>query len=340
MSHLQLNTSGKGKARIFLGLAFFTGCLCTYLLLPNPWLQTPAPEIVRQDLTCDYIINRVNGFDRVKPVLSVERQVESPQFNVLKMALSELIDSLRRTGMTSQASVYLREFDQGEWFSVNKEEEYHPASLMKVALLLCYLKVAESNPAMLQQKWLYAKNKNQDTTPQFYTAPSIQAGKKYSLHELLYYMIAYSDNNATELLASRSDKNQLEKLFASFGLSPPVEDKARFTLNADTYSVFIKAIYNSAYLSPEFSEYAAELLSNCTFKEGFVKGIPDDTKIWHKFGEWRSAGHDYELHEAGVFFVKEKPFLLTVMTRGKDTPKLAETISAIARKVYEKVSPP
>lgn len=341
MSHLNnASEPGRSRSRLFLLLAFSAGCLCAWLFNRDFPPHRGVPEVVHQDLTCDYSINRINGFERVRPILSVEQKEKSPHFDALSKELEHFIDSMQRLEIVDQVSVYLREFDHGEWFSLNPKGQYHPASLMKVALLMCYLKTAESNPALLRQKWLYPKNHPAPANVQYYAGPSIQEGKSYTLHELLYYMIAYSDNSATELLASRSDPNQLKKLFSSFGLPEPVGDKDSFVMTADEYSIFLKAIYNSAYLSPEFSEYAAELLSNCTFREGFVNGFPDDTKLWHKFGEWRSLGQDHELHESGVFFVKDKPYLLTVMTRGKDTPALAEMIRDVAKKVYEKVSPP
>ncbi|HNM27553.1 MAG TPA: hypothetical protein PKL15_19045, partial [Saprospiraceae bacterium] len=61
--------------------------------------------------------------------------------------------------------------------------------------------------------------------------------------------------------------------------------------------------------------------------------------LWHKFGEWRQVGYDYELHESGVFYIGDQPYLLTIMTKGKDTDKLAESIRILSGKVYRSLAP-
>jgi len=282
---------------------------------------------------------RGRGFQKIKP-LSVERADESDLFNPMKAALEPLINDLRRDGAATQISVYIREFEQRGWMALNPDERYHPASLMKVALLISYLQAAQADPPLLKKELVFHQPTHGQINPQFYPAASIQPGKKYTIHDLLYYMIAYSDNNATYLLASHFDNSRLKKLFSDFCLPEPIEDDLKFTLTAKEASVFCKAIYSSACLSPEFSEYAADMLSNCSFQEGFVKGFPPDTKMWHKFGEWRHTGQDYELHESGLVFIKDKPYLITVMTKGKDTTRLAECIQAVSRMIYEKIPSP
>ncbi len=99
--------------------------------------------------------------------------------------------------------------------------------------------------------------------------------------------------------------------------------------------MFFKAIYNGAYLSLEYSEYAANLMSHSSFEEGFAKGFPPKTKMWRKFGEWRSPGEDFELHESGIVYIYGKPYHLTVMTKGKDTEKLAGAIRLVCGLVYK-----
>ena len=269
----------------------------------------------------------------------MEPKHESKKYGVLKSKLADLLENLKKEGAISEASVYLKELERGEWISLNGEERYRPASLMKIPLLLSYLRMAEATPGLLTQKLVYKKPDSVTISTQFYAPPAVQPGKEYTIHELLYFMVAHSDNNATWLLASKFDASVTKKLFDDFGLPEPVDDDEKFTLTPKECSVFFNAIYNVAYLSPEYSEYAAALLSNCTFQEGFVKGFPKDTKMWHKFGEWRGVGHDSELHESGIVYIHDKPYLLTVMTKGKDTDKLAEAIRAISQKTYEYVSP-
>ncbi len=317
---------------LFLGGAVFS----TIIYFSLPYFTKP-PVTPR-----GYMVERIGGLKNIKPVLSVERRVEAPYFMPLKEKLNSLIETLKKQGDVNDVSVYLAEFDHYDWMSINTGERYHPASLMKVAMLICYLRMAESNPGLLEKELLFEQPPAGKISEQYYKGLSIEPGKKYQIQQLLTYMIAYSDNNATWVLSQYFDPQLLRKLFVDLGLDPPVADEASFTMTAKDYTTFFDAIYNSSYLTPEYSDYAAELLKNCSFGDGFVKGIglDRDSLMWHKFGEWRLAGHDFELHESGVIHVKGKPYLLTIMTRGKNTPNLAKSISLLSQTVYESLATP
>lgn len=344
MTFYQLNAFINRKPWAALLLTFFLGGLFVYMALASKsyllasGTGSAGPEKY-QHLSAGYTVCQPGNFQNIKP-LAKEVAAEASEFMPLKKDLTILVDSLKRVGAVSQVSVYLREFDHRGWMAVNKEERYHPASLMKVAVLMCYLKMAELDPGLLRRELVYNKPAGVEINAQYFQAPTIQPGNKYTVHDLLYYMMAYSDNHAAWLLGHNFDNALLKKLFADFCLPEPVEDNKAFTMTAKECAVLFKAIYSSSYLSPEYSEYAAELMGNCSFSEGFVKGCPKNTKMWHKFGEWRREGYEYELHEAGVIFIDDVPYLLTVLTKGKDTDQLANAISIVARKVFNKLAKP
>jgi hypothetical protein len=99
----------------------------------------------------------------------------------------------------------------------------------------------------------------------------------------------------------------------------------------------MRVLYNASYLNPEDSEFCTELLTHCDFVNGLVNGLPKDTKVAHKFGE---AGDNINAHfsESGIIYIHNSPYLLTVMTKGKDKTKLPAVISDISRKVYEMIN--
>ncbi len=283
---------------------------------------------------CDYRIARVSGYTWIGPLLSAEDECESELYLPLRRTLLHQIDSLRKAGLLTRASVYLRDFGHGHWMSLNGDQRYHPASLMKVALLISILKAAEMQPGLLQQRITCTAPPDGIVQAQYYTFPSVEVGKEYTVAELLERMIAYSDNYATWLLASRLDPQSTPKLFADIGLHTSWDAIDRFTLSAPEMAVLFKVIFNSSYLSPEFSDYAAQLLSKCAFSDGFKKGLPPGTRLWHKFGSWGHAGRAHELHEAGVIYVEDVPYLLVIMTRGIDTERQAQVIASLTQTTY------
>jgi hypothetical protein len=42
-----------------------------------------------------------------------------------------------------------------------------------------------------------------------------------------------------------------------------------------------------------------------------------------------------QLHESAIIYVKDKPYLLTVMTKGKDNKTLSKLIGEISSTVYK-----
>ena len=320
---------------IYLLISFLLGSLISPLFLPHT-----IPSLLfrlggEEEKVCDYNIQRIEEHTLVKPMLSVEPACESKNYFYIKKALTKQIEQLKEQGNIQDASIYLWSFKNGEWMSVNDQTKYHPASLLKVPLLMAYLRMAEMQPEMLKHQLTLQPSDLPKVGPQHYIYNQIEPGKPYSIHELLYYMVAFSDNRATWLLSSRQNFDQIKQLFANFGLTPPDQENVYYTITTREYSSFFKALYNSSYLSPAFSQYAAELLSNCAFKDGFAKAFPEDTKMWHKFGEWKLSEEYFELHESGIVTIKNEPYLLTIMTKGDKREPLVTTLQQLAKTVHD-----
>jgi len=324
------------KNRYSIVIAFLLG-LGVFYMAQKSYLALDQHRRNDQEV---YKINRLKGYQNISPVIHVETLEKSPRFARMREELKKLVDTLKMDGTIGEASVLFKEFDHGEWTSLNKDVQYHPASLMKVVLMLGFLRMAENTPELFETKWKFEPTAGVQEFPQFYNSKTIEPGKSYTVHELLLHMIAYSDNNATRMLASRLDQSVLKKLYAELGLKAPDNFDMNIVMTVREYSIFINAIYNASTLSPEYAEYAANLMANCDFKEGFFKGFPPNTRMWHKFGQWKGKEHDPELHESGVVYIQGKPYLITIMTRGKETNKLAEGMQAICRKIFREIPAP
>ena len=122
------------------------------------------------------------------------------------------------------------------------------------------------------------------------------------------------------------------------GIGVPIasEQDNRIHITARQFSTFMKALVNSSYLSQENSEFALSLLAQTEFKEGFINGLPRGTKVAHKFGEWDDQ-QQFELHESGIIYVKNRPYLLTIMSKGTERKALPGLLSAVTRTVYEQI---
>ncbi len=281
-----------------------------------------------------YQINRLTTFKNIRPIISVEPKEESENLQETKLALTNLIDSLKQVGNLTAASVYLRKTSTSEWIAVNDTVRYHPASMMKVPLMLAWLKIAEANPGTLEKQLDYKIDDTKLPKNPQYKAQSIEAGKSYTVHDLIFYMIAHSDNRAAQALQQNADSRYAVMLLKELGLPSTQNGSDSYMLTAGEYSMFIKAIYNSTFNSPEYSQYASEMMENSSFKKGFAEGFPTGTQMWHKFGEWASPGQPDELHQSGVVVLGNEPYILTIMTRGKGYDNLEKVLAMICNRVF------
>jgi len=341
--HKTANQNTKPIRKRTIAFTFFAmGILATFIAITlKSRLDSHPAETVRLGSPDDvnfYDIKRMKGFENIQPVVSVEPQIEASKLLPLKNELELLVDSLKKVGAISDISIYVKNFKRGDWISINEKAQFHPASLMKVPLMLAVLKTAEANPGLLEKKIVYKKMPGEVIFNQHFQGPSIIEGETYRIHDLIYYCAANSDNRATHALEANVDVNNVLNLFQDIGLPKPNVQDTNYTIGTRDFSRFMEVIFNSTLLSPEFSEYGAEMLANCHFKEGFSKGVPSYVTMWHKFGEWtRPHSEEVELHESAALFMNGKTYLLTVMTRGKDMDTLATVLQKISGVVVKRV---
>lgn len=279
---------------------------------------------------------RINGYEYVRPLVEYH-SCESPKFALLKENIKTYIDAEVAKDNIKGASVYLENFDASEdWMSVYPNSEYHPGSLGKVPLLITYLKMSETDPGLLNRKITYAAT-DKDMQQQFFIADSIRKGHTYTVRELLYYTIANSDNNAAVLLMNNIDFTHFKKTYSDLGMNEKLIE-SNYQFKVREYSLFLEALFNAGYLGMSSSEYALSLLAQCKFKDGILKLLPENTKAIHKFGECRVNGVR-ELHESAIIYLSDNSaFLITIMTKGNDIPKLSLTMGTIGKMAYDHMS--
>ena len=287
-----------------------------------------------------YKITRLSGYSFIKPLISAKPVNESTKYANIKQAVERVIQNSKDDGTLESASVYVRDFENSDWFCVNQEEKYMPGSLLKVPELITFLKMEEQNPGTLERQLTFSHAFVTDKKSNIVTK-SIEIGHSYTIRELLKYMIEYSDNNATYLLNQNINVATFHKVFVDLGLDCPDWNASTFYVSSKNYSVFMEALFNASYLSIKNSEYAVSLLTKSDYEDGIRKGIPvNDLRIAHKFGE-SGTNINKQLHESALFYINNEPYLITVMTKGNrnvDFPRLAKVIQEVAGSVYSQLA--
>lgn len=279
----------------------------------------------------------------INPLLECESSSFSSNitFDSLKDKLFAQIDKLKSAGQISSVSIYIRDLNNGPWLGINEKDNFSPASLIKVPLMIAYYKQAESNPDILKQNLEYLPTQDeltQDILPSVTLTPT----QLYTIEDLINNMIIYSDNEAYDLLLSNIDNQLLIDTYSNLGvdISKSFLDPSGNILSVKSYAAFFRILYNASYLNPEMSEKALSLLSRVQYQDALVKGINNpNIKISHKFGErtFTDTG-EKQLHDCGIVYLPQKPHLICVMTRGNDFAKLSEAIAQISQTIYQNIS--
>jgi hypothetical protein len=222
----------------------------------------------------------------------------------------------------------------GPWFAAGSPEPYRIGSLLKVPLLLGYLRRAETEPAVLQKALLYAGPTEPPGSQDIAPSERLVAGRSYTVTELLSRAIVQSDNEAAALLAQDDGGQSLETIgeVADF---PPFRD-GNLYLTPQHFGSMFRILFNASYLTQAASEQALELLAHTEFLAGLVAGVPAGTVVAHKFGERMDDGVA-KLHDCGIVYHPARPYVLCVMTEGDRFESLASLIAEISRVAYDQV---
>ncbi|MEI7662334.1 MAG: serine hydrolase [Bacteroidota bacterium] len=270
-----------------------------------------------------------------RPLLLAESESESEAFSSLKAEIASFIEQSQNNGMISSASVYVKDMNSGFWTSMYGNREYHPGSLMKVPILLYFLKQEELRPGTLKKEFAYERP-HISFPAQKYKGDSIKPGLSYSVAKLLRYMTDESDNNATYLLSCHIDTDQYREFFKDIDIPYYEPADILYTISPRQYSKFFRLLFNATFVNEELSEYGLKLLTGSSFREGIVKELPEGTVVAHKFGE-RGLNDLMDFSESGIIYAHNSPYLLTIMTRGNHIETQTKFVSGISAMIYKRL---
>ncbi len=277
---------------------------------------------------------RETGYEYIKPILLCNTDYQQEYNNDTDLTKT-LNDFVKKSKVNS--SIYYLNITNGKWASINETMTFSPASMLKVPTIVDILKFAESNPDILNKEVYFDGSFDDNKAESFPSTKYIKPGRSYTISELLDYTIEESDNNASRLLHANINSRSLEEIYKDLDITIP--QNTTDYMSAKTYTLFLRVLYNSTYLTREFSERTLEMMAKSSFHKGIKAGVPSSQKVASKFGErevYSSTGEVLrkELHECGIVYGEKENYILCVMTKGENLDKLASFIADISRLVY------
>ena len=253
-------------------------------------------------------------------------------------SVTAFIKNSLKSGSITDAAVYFRDLNNGPWFGINERDLFEPGSLLKlpIAMSLYYwdsrkegvlddtLDLTKSFPEMMEG--FNASNASLAPVP-----PAV-----YTVRDLIGIMLRDSSNDAANVLAQYEGAERMGKLFFDLGIMTPKPGEL-YQIDVKTFGAFLRVLYNASYLGREDSEELLTTLTQTTFRDGIVAGVPQSVKVAHKFGTRVLSDGSRQLHDCGIVYT-DTPYILCVMTQGNSADDLMRFIARVSKDVYEKVS--
>ena len=292
----------------------------------------------------DFDQSCTSNFRYLNPRLSCSTRypIAKHEYLEFKNNLVSYIEAQKEQDLAISVSVYFRDLFNGPTFGIDEEKDFIPASLLKIPVLITYLKLSESDSTLLQKELVYKQIKKEEELEQFFIPQDmVKEGKAYKIDDLILRMISNSDNSAYDVLfaylSEKFSNNTLLETYRELGIIYP-QHTLENTITVKSYASIFRLLYQASYISPELSEKALEMLAKSNFKDGLAAGIPKNIAIAHKFGERQDSSNEQkQLHDCGIVYYPNNPYLLCIMTRGKDFQSLLDIIQMISKKVYQEV---
>lgn len=314
----------------------FSFIVLSVLLIASGWYANDwyTHRFVRQK---ERLVS-LRGYKYISPLIDVEL----PEgFSVnhepipFKHKIEKLVQEQIKSGKVFEVSVYYRDLLDGPWFGINEQVKYNPASMMKVPIMIGWLKRAEKDPSVLLRKLTFDE-KNYHGPPQtIKPEQALKTGVSYTVEELLRYMMHFSDNRAMWLLYNGLTDAEYVKIFSSMDVDNDATSGNNL-ITAHGFSGFFRILFNASFLNKEMSEKALRLMSFQDFPYGIAAGIPKGVRLSSKFGEYSEDGNSrvIQLHEFGIVYHPYGPYVLGILTKGSDWVKQAEVIKVVSEAIY------
>lgn len=288
-------------------------------------------------------INNPSKYKYVNKELGTNKKIiKKHEYIALKNTIHSYLNSEISLNKIDYVSVYFRDLHDGPTFGINEHEEFVPASLLKVPVMIAYLSIADENRLILSRS-LKAVNSDEfmPLVQRVRASKTIEDNKPYTIEELIRAMIIYSDNKAYDVLVTymntKISPTLFLEVFREIGIVDP-QSVLDQTMSVKSYASLFRQLYNGSYLSLEMSEKALEILTQSEFKNGLAAHLPKNIKVANKFGEREIIGQEsIQLHDCGIIYFPDNPYLLCVMTRGIDLDNNISVIQQISKMVYEEV---
>jgi beta-lactamase class A len=250
-------------------------------------------------------------------------------------------------------AVAFHDLHTGREFFINADQPFHPASTIKVAVMMEVFNQVEKGifwqddelPVInlfksIADGSMFSVSSQDDADTSLYD----KIGSTVTIQELTRLMIVRSSNLATNLLIEKVSAVCVNALLKELGIEGVqvlrgVEDNKAFALGLNNSATarglmqIAKLLIQGKAVSFDASEDMVNIMRKQEFNEGIPAGLPKEYKVAHKTG-WNGKLY----HDFGVIFPdRREPYALAIMTSGFEKDEDAhKAVAEISKSIQEK----
>lgn len=259
----------------------------------------------------------------------------------LEKDVTDFIDASKADQKVTRVAVFYRDLTTRRWFGVNADVEFYPASLAKLPLAMAYYKVSDLETAIFEQPLFLNPTKEYSNEGQRVSVDSpMVVGQSYAVRRMVEDMLIYSDNRPIGPLITFMRPDVWQKVYSDLGVRKQTDTgEEDWSVTPRAIALIFRSLYNGSYLDLGSSQELLGVMTRARYIGGLVAGVGKDVQVAHKFGEATIIEDDGALHpvlhDCGIIYKPEKPYILCVMTEGQKFEDLEATIAKISEIVYK-----
>jgi len=253
-------------------------------------------------------------------------------------------------------SVALQDLETGMEFFSHADVMMHPASTMKIPVMMEVFRQAEAGLFTLDDRLeiynsftsiadgsKFSLDVSDDSESTLYQ----RMGESETIRELTRLMIVRSSNLASNLLMDKVSIARVDAIVKEYGIENmsiirELEDKKALSLNmnnaacARSSTQMLRLIAEGKIVSQKACDEMIRIFLGQEFNESIPAGLPNDVKVAHKTG-W--SGEFF--HDVGIVYPpNRKPYILSLFTHGFPENKDYEAyqcMAQISKLIYEEI---
>lgn len=180
--------------------------------------------------------SRRGDYRFIDPLLDCAHAEDRREVRPFRMQLQALADRQRAGKNATLVAAYFRDLRNGAWFGINEKEEFLPASLLKVPMMISVFRAEDEQSGVLTEVLSVPKELPASAQQHFTSRSPIVLGSTYPASALVSAMVRQSDNAAMFALFDRHGASGIQALYGELGVTTP-DDGVPDRLRVKDYAV-------------------------------------------------------------------------------------------------------